>query len=205
MRNALLLTFLLALILCLNSQPAASASDAFREYNKANKLFSEGRFDDALTLYQGVLAKPSDDVNPGDVYTRIGDSYFRLQDYRNALAAYRGALIKQKRSERAPTQYWIGFCTLLSGRDAEAVAEFLKIPESYPSSGMWVGTAYYWAGRASERMGRKDQAAEYYRKAAGNGKSAQERFALKKADAVKKGSRVQESGSRTDRPQDPYP
>jgi tetratricopeptide (TPR) repeat protein len=185
MRNALLLTFLLALILCLNPLPAASASDAFREYKKANRLFSEGRFDDALALYQGVLAKPSDDINPGDVYTRIGDSYFRLQDYGNARAAYRGALIKQKRSECAPTQYWIGFCTLLSGRDAEAVTEFLKIPEHYPSSGMWVGTAYYWAGRASERLGRKDQAAEYYRRAAGNGKSTQERFALKKAVGVK--------------------
>jgi tetratricopeptide (TPR) repeat protein len=185
MRNALLLTFLLALILCLNPLPAASASDAFREYKKANRLFSEGRFDDALALYQGVLAKPSDDINPGDVYTRIGDSYFRLQDYGNARAAYRGALIKQKRSERAPTQYWIGFCTLLSGGDAEAVTEFLKIPEHYPSSGMWVGTAYYWAGRASERLGRKDQAAEYYRRAAGNGKSTQERFALKKAVGVK--------------------
>ncbi len=191
MGKTLLATFLIALFFSFNPQPAASASDAFREYNKANRLFSEGRFDDALSLYQGVLAKPSDDVNPSDVYTRIGDSYFRLGDYQNARAAYRGALIKQKRSERAPTQYWIAFCTFLAGEDAEAVAEFLKIPEFYPSSGMWVGTAYYWAGRASERMGRKDQAAEYYRKAAGNGKSAQERFALKKADAVKKGSRVQ--------------
>src|SRR5574341_1447654 len=185
MRKTLLVTFLITLFFSFNPEPAASAADASREYNKANRLFSEGRFADALELYQGVLAKPSDSINPGDVYTRIGDSYFRLQDYLNARAAYRGALIKQKRSERAPTQYWIAFCTFLAGKDAEAVAEFLKIPEFYPSSGMWVGTAYYWAGRASERMGRKDQAAEYYRRAAGNGKSAQERFALKKAVEAK--------------------
>ncbi|HEY6011014.1 MAG TPA: tetratricopeptide repeat protein [Nitrospirota bacterium] len=187
MKKALLARFLLIFILSLvfGPQPADSASAASQQYSKANKLFSAGKFPDAIELYKGVLAKPSDDVNPGDVYTRIGDSYFRLQDYRNALAAYRGALTKQKRTERAPTQYWIGFCTLLSGRDEEAVAEFLKIPEYYPTSGMWVGTAYYWAGRASERLGKKAEAAEYYRKAAGKGKSTQERFALKKANTVK--------------------
>jgi hypothetical protein len=54
---------------------------------------------------------------------------------------------------------------------------------------MWVNTAFYWAGRASERMGRKEQAGEFYRKAGGNGKSVQGKFALKKAEAVKKEAR----------------
>jgi tetratricopeptide (TPR) repeat protein len=84
----------------------------------------------------------------------------------------------------AASQYWIAFCCLLMGNDAEAVTEFLKIPALYPSSGMWVGTAYYWAGRASERRGNTEDAAEYYRKAGGNGRSTQGRFALKKATAV---------------------
>jgi TolA-binding protein len=75
---------------------------------------------------------------------------------------------------------------LLLGRDSEAVTELLKIPEFYPESGMWVPTAYYWAGWASERMGKKDSAAEYYKKAAGgSGRSAQGRAALKRAEKVK--------------------
>ncbi len=65
---------------------------------------------------------------------------------------------------------------------------------------MLVGTAYYWAGRASERMGRKDQAAELYRKAGGKGTSTQERFAMKKANAIKKGSGVRGQGSRDTSP-----
>jgi tetratricopeptide (TPR) repeat protein len=105
-------------------------------------------------------------------------------NYSGALDAYRGAIRNQKPADQPPTQYWIGFCCLMQGKDAEAVKEFLKIPESYPSEGMWVSTAYYWAGRASERMGKKEQAVEFYRKAGGNGKSTQERFAMKKADAV---------------------
>jgi tetratricopeptide (TPR) repeat protein len=154
-------------------------------------MFSQGRYSDAIRLYQAVLSSPSRAVSPGLLHTRIADSYFHLTDYQHALDEYRQALKDQKPGERAQTQYWIGFCALLLGRDAEAVTEFLKIPESYPTSGMLVGTAYYWAGRASERMGRKDEAAELYRKAGGKGTSTQERFAMKKANAVKKGDRVQ--------------
>jgi TolA-binding protein len=70
------------------------------------------------------------------------------------------------------------------GRNAEALSEFLKIPELYPDSGMWVSTAYYWAGRVCERMGEKELAADYFRKAGGSGKSPQGKFALKKAEKI---------------------
>jgi len=156
-----------------------------RDYVQANQLFSQGRYGDAIRLYQAVLSSSSRTLSPGLLHTRIADSFFRLNDYQRALDAYRQALKDQKPAERAQTQYWIGFCTFLLGRDAEAVTEFLKIPESYPASGMWIGTAYYWAARASERMGKKEQAVELYRKAGGKGTSTQERFAMKKAKAVK--------------------
>lgn len=109
---------------------------------------------------------------------------FSAGNYSGALEAYRGAIRKQDPADQPPTQYWIGFCCLMQGKDDDAVKEFLKIPENYPAEGMWISTAYYWAGRACERMGKKEQAAAFYRKAAGNGKSTQERFAMKKAEAV---------------------
>lgn len=185
MRIRLLVSFLIVFVPCSLLHAAAAAPPAVKEYKKANKLFAAANYQEALPLYQKVLAAPPDDVPVGAIYTRIADSHYQLGHYQNALSAYRGALREQKRSERPQTQYWIGFCCFLLGRDAEAAAEFLKIPELYPGSGMWVGTAYYWAGRASERMGKKDLAARYYKKAGGNGKSTQGRFALKKADAVK--------------------
>jgi tetratricopeptide (TPR) repeat protein len=170
---------------------AAGGQSVSREYIQADRLFSQGRYPDAIRLYQAALSSSSRDIPPGLLHTRIADSFFRMADYQHALDAYHQALQEQKPGERAQTQYWIGFCVLLLGRDSEAVTEFLKIPENYPTSGMLVGTAYYWAGRASERMGRKDQAAELYRKAGGKGTSMQERFAMKKANAVKKGDKVQ--------------
>jgi tetratricopeptide (TPR) repeat protein len=185
MRKIFAGTFFITLLCSAGMQPIAAGSPGSQEYIKANKMFAQGKFNDAIALYKGVLISPSGDIAQGDVYTRIGDSYFRLGDYQKARESYRNALTKQKPAECAPTQYWIGFCSFLLGKDAEAVSEFLKIPELYPSSGMWVGTAYYWAGRASQRMGKNEQAAGFYRKAGGKGKSTQERFALKKAEAVR--------------------
>jgi tetratricopeptide (TPR) repeat protein len=165
---------------------ASGVQPAVKEYRKADKLFAAAKYKEAIPLYQQVLAAPPDDAVLGDIHTKIGDSYFRLGSFRSALDSYRSALREQKRSERPQTQYWIGFCCLLLGRDSEAVTELLKIPEFYPESGMWVPTAYYWAGWASERMGKKDSAAEYYKKAAGgSGRSAQGRAALKRAEKVK--------------------
>lgn len=158
--------------------------------NKANKLFAASRFEDAIPLYEKALLSLPRNVSAGEVLTRIGDSYFRLGDFKKALDAYRSALRLQGRGERAETQYWIGFCCFLLGRDREAVSELLKIPELYPDSGMWVPTAYYWAGRASERMGQKEQAAEYYRKAGGTGMTGHGRYALKRAEKVMERSAV---------------
>lgn len=184
MPRRLLISFILAMLLC--GAAPASSEPAAAEYVKANQLFASARFEQALALYQKLLASPPRGVSASEIQSRIGDSWFRLGSFQKSLDAYRSAIAGQKESARAETQYWIGFCCFLLGRDAESVSEFLKIPASYPSSGMWVGTAYYWAGRASERMGRTDQAAEYYRKAGGNGRSTQGRFALKKAESVKK-------------------
>ncbi len=155
------------------------------DYRKANSLFASSRFREALSLYQKLLVSPPSGVSAGEIHSRMADSWFRLNDYGQALKGYRAAVRTQKESLRPETQYWIGFCCFLLGRDLEAIDEFLKVPGLYPESGMWVSTAYYWAGRASERAGKGPEAAEYYRRAGGNGKSAQGKFALKKAQKVK--------------------
>ncbi len=185
MKKSLLHTILfLAAVLGFSSASAVQA--ASQELSSANRMYAEGKYSKALAAYQHTLNSPSRKTGIGKVQSRIADCYFQLQDYRNALNAYRSALQNQKPSEQPPTQYWIGLCTFFLGNDKDAVAEFLKIPERYPSSAMWVGTAYYWAGKASERMGDKAKAAEYYRKAGGKGTSTQERFAIKKAEEVSK-------------------
>ena len=185
MRKSLLILILVMFFPVVPS-PAFSMANITKDYKKANKLFESGKYKDAIPVYKQVLEALPEDIPLSDIYTRIGDSYFNLGSYKNALSAYRGALRDQKRSQRATTQYWIGFCAFLLGRYAEAEKELLKIPEFYPASGMLVGTSYYWAGRAAEKQGKKADAAEYYKKAGGNGKSVQGKFAMKKAEAAKR-------------------
>jgi len=184
MRKSAITVFL---ILFLTGVPAIAApkQSASTDYRRANKLFSDAEYSEAVTLYEQVLAAPPEGVPFSELYIRIGDSHFWLGNFRKALNAYRHALRDQKRSERAETQYWIGYCCFLLGRDAEAVTELLKIPELYPDSGMWISTAYYVAAQASERLGWKDRAVEYYRKAGGSGKSAQGRHARWRAERLK--------------------
>lgn len=178
-------TAALLLFFALHAAPA-HADDSAKDYRRANNLFAAGKYKDAILLYEKLIASPPPDASIGDIYSKIGDGYFQLGDFGRALSAYRSALRNQKRPGRVETQYWIGFCCFLLGRDQEAVAELLKIPELYPGSGMWAATAYYWAGRASERIGWKDKAVEYYKKAGAGGKGSQTGFALKRAAGVKK-------------------
>lgn len=193
MRKALVLLILAAFLPC-GATFASSEAAAVNNYKKANALFSSAHYKEALPLYESILSSSSEKVPAGDVYCRIGDSHYRLGSYQNAIYAYQSALAGQARAAQPGTRYWIGFCYFLLGRHDQAVTEFLKIPELYPEAGMWVGTAYYWAGRSCEQQGRKDQALQYYKKAGGNGKSTQGRFAMKKAEKMKGKKSSQESG-----------
>ncbi len=186
MRKQLLILLLVVIALAAGIPRAWGGPATSQDYITANKLFAASRFQEALALYQKVLVSSPAGVPLNDVYTRIGDTHFRLGSYEDALTAYRVALKDQNASRNAETQYWIGLCCMLLGRDAEAVQEFLKIPRLYPRARMWVTTSYYWAGRASERLGKSDDAAQFYRKAAGKGNSTQETFARKRAEAIGK-------------------
>lgn len=191
MKKGLLFAVLTLALLCGRSIAVETASAGY--YRAANKMAEAKKYDEALALYRKTLSAPPDDVAPGDIHAKIGDVHFRKANYRGALDAYRLAVRDQNHADRAQTQYWIGFCCFLVGRDAEAVDELLKIPALYPDAKAWGSTAYYWAGRASERLGKKEQAAEYYRKAGGNGKSTQSKFARKKAAALKTSTKTQAS------------
>ncbi len=185
MGKSVLLSSLVGLLLY-GATFAADAPPAVQEYRTANKYFAAAQYRDALLLFKRALSAPPRNVSRSEIHTRIGDSYFHLGLYPQAKEAFRRALNEQRGPEQAQTRYWMAFSAFLSGDDAEAVREFLIIPERHPSSGMWVSTAYYWAGRAAERMGRISEAAEYYKKAGGNGKSPQGRHAIKRAEAVKR-------------------
>lgn len=167
---------------------SASGADftPVRDIRTADALAASQKYKEALSMYRDALASLPKSASASSVHLKMADIYFKLGEFKNALASYRTAILDPALSDKPQTQYWIGFCCFLIGRDAEAVDEFLKITSLYPEAKAWGATAYYWAGRASERMGKKEQAAEYYRRAGGNGKTIQGKFALKKIEKLKR-------------------
>ena len=156
---------------------ASSEAAATNNYKKANALFSSAHYKEALPLYQSILSSPSKTsllvmFTPGSATVITGSVRIRTPSM-----LMKAQLSTSPAPAQPGTRYWIGFCYFLLRKHDQAVAEFLKIPELYPEAGMWVGTAYYWAGRSCEQLGKKDLALQYYKKAGGNGKSTQGRFA----------------------------
>jgi tetratricopeptide (TPR) repeat protein len=180
--HRLILAILAVLLL---AAPAAAESPAARDFRTAQSLAAAQKYRQAIALYEKALPSPPENTTRGEIHRRIGDLYFNLNEYGRALESYRKAIRDPALADPAQTQYWIGFCFFLVGRDAEAVAELEKVPALYPEAAAWGVTAYYWAGRASERMGRKADAAEFYRKAGGSGRTTQGKFARKKAEKLK--------------------
>ncbi len=67
-------------------------------------------------------------------------------------------------AEREPeVQFYIGEAYFNSGRYEEAIAEFLKIPMfSKKTKLQWEASAFYFAGQAYERLGKKNEAIKMY-------------------------------------------
>ena len=156
MKRRFIIAFLIIFALYGTSH-SAGVQSVPREYVKADLLFSQGRYTEAIRSYETVLSSSSHALSPGVLHTRIADSFFRLTDYQRALDAYRRALKEQKPAERAQTQYWIGFCTFLLGRDAEAVHRILENTREL-SSIRNVGRHRVLLGRQGERTNGQERA-----------------------------------------------
>ena len=120
--NRKLLWLLLILLASIIQSSVLAGPSLPPVYIRAERLFAAGKYSEAILFYQQALTDRTSKNATGDIQSRIGDCYFRLQDYVNARNAYRSALLQQKLSQRPPTQYWIGFCTFLLGKDQEAMA-----------------------------------------------------------------------------------
>jgi len=59
-------------------------------FDIANEEYKAGNYQDALKLYESLLASPG--LQPADIYYNIGNTQFKLQNYGKAIASYRRAL-----------------------------------------------------------------------------------------------------------------
>lgn len=125
------------------------------ELEAANKLYEEKRFEEAIELYEELLAE-----NP-DVYVlfkNIGNCRFELQQYDLAEAAYRKVL--EKEPANSDILLLIGNCYANRGRADEAMAwynriEFEKIADP---------TVLYNIGTSFTKQAKYEDALKYYKR-----------------------------------------
>jgi tetratricopeptide (TPR) repeat protein len=134
-----------------------TVTDEIKEqFLKGNQLFEEGKYGDAIGVYQAILAKFPDAYI---IYLNVGNSYFQLEKYDEAEAAFQKVLEKDAQEPHA--LLGIGNCHMNRGDTEKALEwygkiEFGKIDD--PTVLYNVGTLLYKNGKAAEAL-------NYYKRA----------------------------------------
>lgn len=127
------------------------------EFLKGEKLFEEGKYEEAIAVFEGLLEKFPDAyiINLG-----VGDSYFQMEKYEEAEKFYQKVLEKDPNHVRA--LIGIGSCYLNQGNKERALEwyskiEFEKIDDS---------TVLYNIGTILYNNSKFAEALNYYKRAA---------------------------------------
>jgi len=126
------------------------------DYLKGNKLFEEGKYGEAIGVYEGILAKFPDVYV---IYLNIGNSYFQLEKYDEAEKAFQKVLETDAQDVHA--LIGIGNCYVNRGDGEKALEWYSKIEIGKiedPTVLYNVGTILYKHGQAPDSL-------NYYKKA----------------------------------------
>lgn len=109
-------------------------SDMDGAYREALKKFMEGRYDDAVREFRGLLAAGIPDPLNDNCHYWIGESYFGLKRYSEALASFDEVLAFEWSNKKDDSQVMIARCYARMGDRARAEQEYRKLIDVYPAS-----------------------------------------------------------------------
>jgi len=126
------------------------------DFLKGNQLFEEGKYGEAIGVYEAILVKFPDAYV---IYLNIGNSYFQLEKYDEAEQAFQKVLEKEPQNVQA--LLGIGNCYVNRGDSEKALEWYNKIELGKiddPTVLYNVGTILYDHGKSAEAL-------NYYKKA----------------------------------------
>ncbi len=107
---------------------APPAKDVLLVMDRARRAHLEGRYADAIPLYEGVIASASVELNES-VRFFLGLAQFRAGDETGAIATFTDAL------ERAPTSEWTPSYLSYRGQAEEAIGDLSDARRDYVAAG----------------------------------------------------------------------
>jgi Ca-activated chloride channel family protein len=98
-------TILLPLLVIIISAAVSEADEVYSKNKKANRIYNEKRYEEALKLYDdALLLSPSDN----SLKMNKGSALYRLGEFDKAGEAYTGALSEEDKKKRADAFYNLG-------------------------------------------------------------------------------------------------
>ena len=111
-----------------------------QRYDEARQAFESRNYQQAIQLFESLLAASSTHPLADNAQYWIGESQFMLRQYDAAILSFEKVFTFSNSNKNADAQYKLGLCYMLKGDKTKARDEFNRLIEEYPKSN-YVGAA----------------------------------------------------------------
>lgn len=113
---------------------SVSNTDPMSEYEASLKAFNSKNYDDAIKIYESLLAGGVSDELADNCHYWMGESYFGKKDFKQALSHFETVLNYKASEKRGDAVYMMGRCYERMGNKAKAKEMYEKVAKDYPTS-----------------------------------------------------------------------
>jgi tol-pal system protein YbgF len=126
--------------------PPMRTTDPRMEYDRALELFNQRNYEDALSIWMGLVNTGAPEGLESNCHYWIGECYYAMRQYSEAITHFQHVLEYAQTTKKDDAQLKIALCYEQMGDKARAKQEYQRLIDQYPVSP--------YVTRARERMGR---------------------------------------------------
>lgn len=126
--------------------PRRMSENAKGEYDHALSLFNQRSYQEALSVWMGLLNTGAPEGLESNCHYWIGECYYALKQYQEAISHFEHVLGYPRTTKKDDAQLKLALCYERMGDKARAKQEYQTLLDRYPASP--------YAARAKERMAR---------------------------------------------------
>ncbi|RMH60741.1 MAG: tol-pal system protein YbgF [Calditrichaeota bacterium] len=113
---------------------AISMEEYSSRYEEARNAFENRNYQQAIELFESLLATSSSHPLADNAQYWIGESQFMLHRYDAAIISFEKVFTFPKSNKNADAQYKLGLCYVMKGDKTKAREEFERLIADYPNS-----------------------------------------------------------------------